>query len=100
MGGGLPHGGPLQASCSHCAWRSVGCRCAPAPQGEATAALAAVALANGCRPPEHPLADPTALLGNTQVCGRWVAWEARKQESCGATTSSAANLCPRPVSPL
>ncbi|KAI7839294.1 hypothetical protein COHA_006992 [Chlorella ohadii] len=37
-----------------------------ARKGEATAALAAVALANGCRPPEHPLADPTALLGNTQ----------------------------------
>lgn len=36
------------------------------PQGEATAALAALAFANGTRPPEHPLADPTALLGNTQ----------------------------------
>ena len=36
-------------------------------QGEATAALAALAMANGRRPPEHPLADPTALLGNTQV---------------------------------
>lgn len=35
-------------------------------QGEATAALAALALANGRRPPEHPLADPTALLSNTQ----------------------------------
>lgn len=35
-------------------------------KGEATAALAALALANGTRPPEHPLADPTALLGNTQ----------------------------------
>lgn len=36
-------------------------------QGEATAALAAIAFANGTRPPEHPLADPTAVLGNTQV---------------------------------
>ncbi|KAI3428283.1 hypothetical protein D9Q98_006662 [Chlorella vulgaris] len=35
-------------------------------KGEATAALAALAFANGTRPPEHPLADPTALLGNTQ----------------------------------
>lgn len=36
-------------------------------QGEATAALAAIAFSNGRRPPEHPLADPTAVLGNTQV---------------------------------
>ena len=39
-------------------------------QGEATAALAAIAFASGSRPPEHPLADPTALLANTQVRGR------------------------------
>lgn len=38
----------------------------PLPQGEATAALAAFAFANRTRPPEHPLADPTAFLSNPQ----------------------------------
>jgi MFS transporter, OCT family, solute carrier family 22 (organic cation transporter), member 4/5 len=33
-------------------------------KGEATAALASVAFANRTRPLQHPLADPTALLGN------------------------------------
>lgn len=33
-------------------------------KGEATAALAAVAFTNRARPPEYPLADPTAILGN------------------------------------
>jgi hypothetical protein len=35
-------------------------------KGEATAALAAFAFANRARPPELPLADPTAFLGNPQ----------------------------------
>lgn len=33
-------------------------------KGEATAALAAIAFTNHTRPPEYPLADPTALLAN------------------------------------
>jgi MFS transporter, OCT family, solute carrier family 22 (organic cation transporter), member 4/5 len=33
-------------------------------KGDATAAIAAIAFANGTRPPERPLADPAALLAN------------------------------------
>lgn len=33
-------------------------------KGEATASLAAIAFTNKTRPPEYPLANPTALLGN------------------------------------
>ncbi|GAB4819159.1 hypothetical protein N2152v2_006205 [Parachlorella kessleri] len=35
-------------------------------KGEATAAIAAIAFANRSRPPELPLADPTAFLANPQ----------------------------------
>jgi MFS family permease len=35
-------------------------------KGDATAALAMLAFANKTRPPDHPLADPIALLSNTQ----------------------------------